>query len=114
VGDQLGREPREEFLQGLLPARQQPMDVAPVRDATPVHRCLGQLVAVDHRHLRVGVGQHPGGKQPRHAGAEHHRAIANLSAHRSHLLVAGRLRPEVARFPDQKLPGCAQRCSLVP
>jgi hypothetical protein len=38
VGDQLGGEPREQLFQGLLPARQQRMDVASVRDATS---CMG-------------------------------------------------------------------------
>ena len=56
VGDQFRGEPREQLLQDLLPARRQRMDVAAVGDAAPVRRCLGQLVAVDHRHLPVAVG----------------------------------------------------------
>jgi hypothetical protein len=110
VGDQLGREPGEEFLQGSLPARQQPMDVAPVRDATPVHRRLGQPVPVDHRHLRIGVGEHPGGEHPRQASAEHHRAVSDLPVHRSHLLGCRQAAPRRCSLPR---PEAAQLCSLV-
>jgi hypothetical protein len=53
------------------------MQVAAMGDATSMPRCLGQLVAVDHRHLPVGVGEHVGGQQPGHAGAEHHRPISD-------------------------------------
>jgi hypothetical protein len=53
------------------------MQMAAVGDAPPVHRCLGQLVAVDHRHLPVTVGEHSGGQQPGRACAEHHRAISD-------------------------------------
>jgi hypothetical protein len=40
---------------------------------------LGELVAVDHRHLRVGVGEHAGGQQPGHAGAEHDRVVPDAA-----------------------------------
>jgi hypothetical protein len=36
--------------------------VAAGRHATPVHRRLGQLVPVDHDHLRVRVGEDPRGR----------------------------------------------------
>ena len=111
VGDQFRGEPGEQFLQDLLPARRQRMEVAAVGDAAPVRRCLGQLVPVDHRHLPVAVGEHSGGEQPRHARADHHGAVSDLPVHRSHLLDEERLRPAVARLPDQKLPGRAQWCS---
>jgi hypothetical protein len=92
--DQLGGEPGEEFLQGLLAARQQRVGVAAVRHATPVHRRLGQLVPVDHDHLRVRVGEGPRGHQPGHACAQYDCAVSDLPAHRSHLLARWRLRGE--------------------
>jgi hypothetical protein len=84
VGDQFRGKPGEQLLQGLLPARRQRMQVAAVGNAPPVHRRVGELVPVDHRHLPVGVGEHSGGQQPGHACAEHHRAITNLPVHSSH------------------------------
>ncbi len=57
VGDQFRGEPGEQLLQGLLPARRQRMKVPAVRDTTPVHRRLGQLVPVDDDHLPVAVGE---------------------------------------------------------
>jgi hypothetical protein len=45
-----------------------------------MHAGLGQVVAVDHGHLRVGVGEHSGGQQPGHAGAEHDRVVADPAA----------------------------------
>jgi hypothetical protein len=77
TGDQLGGEPREQLLQGLLAACQQRVDVAALRDTPPVGAGGGELVAVEHRHLPVGVGEHPGGQQPRHARPQHHHAIAD-------------------------------------
>jgi hypothetical protein len=86
VGDQFRGESGKQLLQGLLPARRQRVKVAAMGDAPPVHGCLGQRVPVDHRHLPVAVGKHLGGEQPRHACAEHHRAVSDLPVHRSHLL----------------------------
>jgi hypothetical protein len=56
VGDQVRAEPGEQLLQGLLAACQQRVDVAAVGDAPPVAARLGELVAVQHRHLPVGRG----------------------------------------------------------
>jgi hypothetical protein len=77
VGDQLGGEAGEQLLQGLLAAGQQRMGMPAVGDATAVGAGGGELVAVDHRHLRVGVGEHAGGQQSRHAGPEHDRVVAD-------------------------------------
>jgi hypothetical protein len=55
------------------------VEVPALGDATPVAAGLGQLVAVDHRHLRVGVGEHAGGQQSRHAGAEHDCVVADAA-----------------------------------
>jgi len=62
VGDQLGREAGKQLLQDQLPARPKRMNMAAVRDAATVCRCLGQLVPVDHRHLIVGIGEHSCGQ----------------------------------------------------
>jgi hypothetical protein len=62
LGDQRRRESREQFLQGLLPAGQQRMEVVSLGHPTPLGAPLGQLVSVDHRHLREGVGEDSGGQ----------------------------------------------------
>ena len=81
AGDQFCGEAGEQFLQGLLPACRQSVQVSAVGDAASVRGCLGQLVPVDHRHLRVAVGEHVGGEQPRHAGADHHGVLSDLPVH---------------------------------
>jgi hypothetical protein len=114
VRDQLRREAGKQLLQGLLSAGKQPVDMAPLWNATPVGARLGQLVPIDDCHLRVGVGEHSGGEQPRQASAEHHRTFSGLLPHRSLLLDAGRLRPDDARSPDRTLFRTAQWCSVTP
>jgi hypothetical protein len=63
----------------LLAARQQRVQVPALGNAAPVSACGGELVAVDHRHLSVGVGEHAGGQQSRHAGAEHDCVVADAA-----------------------------------
>ena len=62
VRDQLRREAGKQLLQRLLSAGKQPMDMVSLWNTTPVGARLGQLVPVDDRHLRVGVGEHSGGQ----------------------------------------------------
>jgi hypothetical protein len=57
----------------------QRVQVPALGDATPVGACGGELVAVDYRHLRVGVGEDAGGQQSRHAGAEHDCVVADAA-----------------------------------
>jgi hypothetical protein len=108
VGDQFRGESGEQLLQSLLPTSGQRMKVAAMRDTTPVHGRIRQLVSVDDDHLSVAFGEDLRGQQPGHACAEHHCAVSDLGVHRSHLLCKERLRAQIAQFPDRMLLDCAQ------
>jgi hypothetical protein len=75
---QAGQEPREQLVQNLRAAGQQPVSVSALRHALARHPRLRQHVTLDHRHLLEGIGQHPGRQQPAHAPPKHHRFPAGL------------------------------------
>jgi len=75
--DQLGDDARQQRFQARLAARQQRVGVRALRNPAAILVADGQPVALDHGDALVRVGQHSCGQQPGHAGANHHRVLAD-------------------------------------
>ena len=75
VRDQFVSEAGEELLEDLPAAGVQPVRLPALGNALARHRTVGKGVAVDEGDLVEGLGEHPGGEQPRQARAQHDRVL---------------------------------------
>jgi hypothetical protein len=66
--DQVIEQSREELVEDLCASGHQHMGVPALGDTLPILGLVRECVAVHHRDPPVGVGQHPGGEEPGHAG----------------------------------------------
>ena len=116
---QVGEQPREQFVEDLRPARQQPMGVPSLGHPLTVQPGLRQRVPFDDRHPPVRISQHTGGEQAAHTGTQHQRMITNLphfrpppwgiAARPGGALLATATR--VATSPAQRYKGRGRRCA---
>ena len=105
VRHQLVGQAGEQLLQRQLAAGEQGVDVTALRRAAPRGDAGRERVAVQHRDLRISVGEHSGGEQPGDASAEHDGVIL----HRGDLLWSPRSVPRRgARFPGRFVLSAAQ------
>jgi hypothetical protein len=76
--DQIVEQSREELVKDLRSSGHQHMGVPALRDTPPILGLVRERVAFNHRDPLVGVGQHPGGEEPGHAGPQDHRVVTDL------------------------------------
>lgn len=79
VLDHLVADSRKKLLDDLLAAHQQSVRLAALRHGTAALGARRQLVAVDHRDLLEGVGEHARREQAGDAAADHYRPFADPS-----------------------------------
>ena len=77
---------RQQLLERLLAAGQQPVDVPALRNAAPRLGSIRQSVALDHDDGGEALGQHPSGEQSGDAAAEDDSGGAKVSSHDNDLL----------------------------
>jgi hypothetical protein len=77
-GDQVVEQPWEELVEDLRSSGHPHMGVPPLGDTPPALGLVRERVAFNHRDPLVGVGQHPGGEEPGHAGPQDHRVVTEL------------------------------------
>jgi hypothetical protein len=69
-GDKILLDTGEEPLGDLASARHEGVQVTRLGDALAELWPFGETVPLDHRHRLETVGEHPGGKKPRHAAPD--------------------------------------------
>ena len=79
----IGRRPREQLLDDLAAASQQPVGVPPLGDTPTGHRLVRHLVPVHHGDPVEMGREGPSGEQARHAGPDHDRVLVS-ARHRGH------------------------------
>jgi hypothetical protein len=75
---QVVEQSRKQLIEDLRPSGHQQVSVPALGNAPPILIRFWERVAFHDRDSPVRVGQHPGGEQPSHAGAEDHRVVTDL------------------------------------
>jgi hypothetical protein len=75
--DEVVEQSREQLVEDLRPSGEQHVGVPALGDAPSILGRLGERVAFHDGDPLVGVGQHPGGEEPGHAGPEDDRVAAD-------------------------------------